>query len=319
MSDSAQPTAGPDEKGFDLIDLVTPVCSKAALEILGAVAPQAKRGLSVAIGDIFGGLIGDRIHYWRRRNLVDLLEVTAKHIREKGVDLANARVLPEGELYAIFNGASKADQPDVQRMWASLLASSLDPNGDHSETRKFAATLEQLNGSEARMLAFLAYADGWEREFRMFRKLRNPILDSDGTREVESRLEAHLELLKLKFSDTCGDQSKDNLRSIANLQRLGCASRNFEVANAADVLESIEIMEVSRPRNDLYMVKAADFERLIDDILVHIAVASGQHGTYEDKGLIDIGSSYRPVVYALTDYGSNLVRVCGARIVGVET
>lgn len=310
MGDPLEPREVPNEEGHDLIDLVAPVVSKAALQVLSAVAPSAKRGLINTVGDIFGGLIGDRIHYWRQRNLVDTLEVTARHIQEKGVDLAKARSLPEGELYAIFDGASKADEPDIRKMWASLLATSLDPTKDHVEIRKYAATLEQLNGSEARLLAFLDYASEWEEEFRALRKLRDPILDPDGTRDVDSRLDAHLNSLRLNYEATRGTNAPDDLQTIANLQRLGCAARNLEVGNAVDVLESVEILDAPRPRGDLYMVKAADFERLIDDILVHVAVASGQHSTYEDKSIIDTASNYRPVTYALTDYEKNLMRAC---------
>ena len=194
-------------------------------------------------------------------------------------------------------------------MLASLLAFSLDPNGDHSEVPKYARTIEQLSGAEARLLKFLGYASRWKIRFRKLRKLRNPVKDPEGTRQFDSDIIDHLSLLQRKLSDMLGDQSKDHLRWIGNLQRLGCAARDFEVANAGDILEEIEVPRSSR-QGYIYAVKAGEFEKLIDDIVVQIAILSGQHETYGDSAIIDPGSSYRPVAYVLTDYGENLVRTC---------
>lgn len=135
------------DKNFDLPNLPSKAAADVALAAIGGTS-DGVRGTAV---DVWGGLVGDRIKEWRKRNLVNSLEKTAVHLSEKGVDLAKARHLPEGELYRIFEGSSKAEEPSLNEMWARLLASSMDPNNAIKADEALTKILEQLAPNDAKL------------------------------------------------------------------------------------------------------------------------------------------------------------------------
>lgn len=130
-------------------------------EIEAAAARVAERAMNAAVdgfggffGDVFGGLVGDGIKQWRNRNLVSCLAKTKSHLDELGIPLANAKALPMGDMYAIFEGMSKQDDPHLTEMWASLLATAMNPDRTAALDPTFPKILEQLSGVDAVILRF---------------------------------------------------------------------------------------------------------------------------------------------------------------------
>lgn len=96
--------------------------SQAAIQVAMAASDGFSSGLKGTVQDVWGGLIGDRVRQWRQRNLIVVLEKTADFLKAKGIDLNNARALPDGALYLLFESSSKVEEPDLQNLWANLLA-----------------------------------------------------------------------------------------------------------------------------------------------------------------------------------------------------
>lgn len=146
----------------------------AASKILEATLGKTADGLGDTITTVWGGLIGDRLNEWRTRNLVSSLEKTAKILDAKGINLADCCALPNGEMYSIFEGASKQDDPDLQKLWASLLANSMNPNGTEFRN-ELTSTLENLEPADARFFTFIAKVERFEEDH----KQRMPIVPND--------------------------------------------------------------------------------------------------------------------------------------------
>lgn len=106
-------------------------------------------GIGGFVADIFGGVVGDGIKQWRTRRLIDVLFKTKEHLESKGIRLENTRALPQGELFAIFEGASKQVDPDLATMWAALLANAMNPESDIDIDPQAIRLLENLSGLDA--------------------------------------------------------------------------------------------------------------------------------------------------------------------------
>lgn len=126
-----------------------------ALQLLQAASGGLKHGVSATVGDVWGGLVGDRVAEWRRRNLLKIADRTTGYLRDRGVSKSDARALPNGELYFLFEGASKADEPKLQELWARLLACRLDPDAEKQSFDIFSKIIGSLSVIEAALLTFL--------------------------------------------------------------------------------------------------------------------------------------------------------------------
>ena len=51
---------------------------------------------------------------------------TVAYLDKMGIPLDKAKVLPMGEVYALFESASKEEDEDVSDLWARLLANSMN-------------------------------------------------------------------------------------------------------------------------------------------------------------------------------------------------
>jgi len=88
--------------------------------------------------------------------------------------------LPNGLRYRILDNATKADDPLLQDMWASLLASSADES--NLVQKKYITLLDQMTGDDARVLCFIYCAQNpsgkyqkANREVELLKKYGDPI------------------------------------------------------------------------------------------------------------------------------------------------
>jgi hypothetical protein len=130
--------------------------SKQAVETLVAMTGGVRQSIGDSIVDVYQALAGDRIRQWRMRCLITNLEKTARFMKERGIRPQDARPLPDGELYSMFEGLSKTEDDAVSSLWASLLVSALDPNTTTSATKHLTSVLERMTGRDALLFGIIA-------------------------------------------------------------------------------------------------------------------------------------------------------------------
>ncbi len=211
-------------------------------EIEAAAARVAERamndtwgGFAAFSGDIFGGLVGDRIKQWRTRNLVDVLAKTRDHLAKHGVSIENAKALPMGEVYAIFEGASKTDDVDLSDMWAALLSNEMNPDNKTSVDPSFRRLLNELSGLDARIMHYLKCHENLSTARQ---SKRDEVLKPNGVALSSEEKENPCTVEKLHFikveterkqnaarEEIASHYSTDNISySVSNLVRLGLIS-----------------------------------------------------------------------------------------------
>ena len=111
-----------------------------------------------AIQQISGGavkelnmVLGQNVAYWRFINLLKIAIKARDLLKEKGI---NPQQLPPQlrDIVPILEHASMEDDHNLQRMWASLLASYATPDFSEGLQPKFHEILRQLSPSEATIL-----------------------------------------------------------------------------------------------------------------------------------------------------------------------
>ncbi len=135
-----------------LIDVLP---SKAAADVAMAVAGGASEGIRGTVGDVWGGIIGDRVRQWRQRNLVETLERTAIFLEEKGIDLKDAKALSDGAVYQIFENASKCEDESLQEMWAGLLAREMTEPITAAKLQTMSKILSEMSSGDAVLLKLM--------------------------------------------------------------------------------------------------------------------------------------------------------------------
>ncbi|MGV1751521.1 Abi-alpha family protein [Agrobacterium sp. CG674] len=189
-------------------------------------------GFAAFSGDVFGGLVGDRIKQWRTRNLIDVLAKTRDHLAKHGVSIENAKTLPMGEVYAIFEGASKTDDVDLSDMWAALLSNEMNPSNKTSVDPSFQRILSELSGLDARIMHYLKRHENLSEERQ---SKRDEVLKPKGvalSNEEKERLDIveKLNFIKVEYEgkqkaardEIVSHYSTDNISySVSSLVRLG--------------------------------------------------------------------------------------------------
>lgn len=143
---------------------------KAAAKIVDVVVGASAEGTATTLGNIFGGIVGDRIRDWRTRNLIRMAADMARLFQEMDIPLSRAKSLPMGDVYALFDGASKQDNEALSELWSNLLCSAMLENTEITETRAFVQVLEQLTPIDAKILELLRFGDEYDRQLGLILK-----------------------------------------------------------------------------------------------------------------------------------------------------
>ena len=97
--------------------------------------------------DVLGVAGGDWLHHQRRRNLMALEANTEAERRRRNAGPANepsaSVVMP------LLLGAADEGRPELQALWASLLASAMEPDGGRRVRRAFFETLRAMEPDDA--------------------------------------------------------------------------------------------------------------------------------------------------------------------------
>ena len=149
-----------DGKGFSLPG---EAIEREAAKVLGRLTGDAADGLSATMGNVFGGLVGDRIREWRTRNLLTICRETALRLKAQGVDLDKVKDLPMGQVYMIFKTASEVEDRDLRGLWAVLLSFELSSDKNQAKAQVFQEVLKGISPIDAKVLNLLytwhLYAD----------------------------------------------------------------------------------------------------------------------------------------------------------------
>lgn len=291
-------------------------------EIEAAAARVAERalnetwsGASGFLGDVFGGLVGDRVKQWRMRNLVDTLAKTKGHLESKGVNINAAKSLPMGELFVIFEGASKTDDFDLSTMWAALLSNGMNPKEDTFIDPSFPRLLASLSGLDARILKYVAdYEDLSATYSTEAEALWASVVtwDSSDPKFVEAK-DAHNRLMetltestaKLEASLNDGTSTEHLSYSLSNLLRLGL------LLEPQDGQPYSNLLKVEFDRDFNVKVNARGLERVLDSLK-----GSARLGYEIDKELLEVSkedrfmSRIRKPAYMLSGYAKRFLNAC---------
>ncbi|WP_299864346.1 Abi-alpha family protein [uncultured Hoeflea sp.] len=194
---------------------------QAVAEVVEAALGNTVEGASQLVGNIFGGLIGDRIREWRTRNLLDCLKHTSDKLKAMKIDPSQASALPNGELYRLFDGASKAESVKLREFWAGLIANQMK-NDREEVDRELLTIIENLSPNDASVLEYIFAKDFME--YQCLHLLLSSVYIDDSLKEKFS---------PDKIRDWASDQEiiirdKSNLdssiinKSLKYLSKIGC-------------------------------------------------------------------------------------------------
>lgn len=111
------------------------------------VSGEAMSAPASSLGDAWHALIGDRVSHWRLRNAMKLQEATNAEAKRLGLKLNTARI-PERYAFAWFEEATKQDEPEIQVLFARLLARAAAGDNE-AEDRRLIPILSQLTPTDA--------------------------------------------------------------------------------------------------------------------------------------------------------------------------
>lgn len=303
-----------DSNGSEIVLLKSEI-EAAAARVAERALNETWTGTSGFIGDVFGGLLGDRVKQWRTRNLVDALAKTKDHLEVKGIAIETAKSLPMGELLVIFEGASKTDDFDLASMWSVLLSNGMNPKEDTFIDPSFPRLLSSLSGLDARILKYVAdYEDLFQAYLSKADKLWATLNKWESTdpkfleaKETHDRLVQALtdNIEKLELSLNAGTSKQHLSYSLANLLRLGLLLESKEAVSYGALLR------VDYDRDFNVKINSRNLERVLDDL------RDGNRLGYEtDKELLEVSkedrfmSRIRRPAYALSGYAKRFLNAC---------
>ena len=113
-----------------------------------------KQTLGTIPEDVLGLVGGDWLHQKRKRNLIELEAKTSEILLSMGAgppfEPSPSVVVP------LLIGAADESRPELQDLWAALLASALQPDGGSRVRRAFFETLKAMEPDDARLFRALA-------------------------------------------------------------------------------------------------------------------------------------------------------------------
>lgn len=290
---------------------------QAAAELLTTALGAPAGETSSMIGDVIG-LLGDRIKVYRAENRVYCLFSARERLRKKGVTLAQAKRLSEGEVYDLLDGMSGADTPRIREMWAGLMANAMDPSNDVSADKGYISVLEALSSNDAKIMEFLSahlrytiWATTQEEKLRQEHHMAasDSELEAHKNNQISTRLSAKekYQRLKVLFVKLGIEDIQSDKISLLNLRRLGIIETigtdngfqgaHFDRSGELKALAAITDQIAKRVKAIERVVSATD-NNVIDVVITN-------------SGAFDVRIKFTP-------FGEQFVAVCGLLITDVQ-
>lgn len=297
-----------------------------------ALLAQAGKGVLGEVqktsGDLVRYLLGNRVSEWQTTNLINMAGKTAEKFRERGIDISQAKALPNSELYALFQGASVTDDGDLLEMWSELLASGMAPDTEEGAPIALSSVLSSMDGNDARLFHAFVKASDALLELSRFQneldKVHRRDFPSYGPRDEEKTKRSHdssaqnrkildekLVEISRDFGEAVSPQNIGFEHSKANLCRLGLIRKDF----SAQLREASWIQETIGAR-DLHTWATHEIRKLKEKIsklhLQTLPTVLASSSEPETGPLVSFQIQV-PAKYRLTHLGNRLASACNLR------
>ena len=111
-----------------------------------------------AISDAWAMVLGDRFAIWRVRNAANLQIKLNAELKRLGLSLNQSKI-PERYAFAWFEEATKHDDPEIQKLFARLLAKASSGDDDASDCRNL-EILARFTPMDAKVLEIVFRREG---------------------------------------------------------------------------------------------------------------------------------------------------------------
>lgn len=108
------------------------------------------RDVGKPVSSAYGLLIGDQVEAWRERNLDALTRRTKAILKER--NLAETAATAEQIAIPLLAAAQGDPRPEMQELWATLLANAMDPERRNEVRQEFVVVLKALHPTDAIVL-----------------------------------------------------------------------------------------------------------------------------------------------------------------------
>ncbi len=99
------------------------------------------------------GIVADRIRFFRLKNFAILHENTRRILREKGyTEDTNTRVVLPKVGVPLIESATLEEDPELQVLWAQMLANAMDPDSEVDVKLRHVALLREMEPLDVRIL-----------------------------------------------------------------------------------------------------------------------------------------------------------------------
>jgi hypothetical protein len=137
--------------------IVDPVTSAIVAKATSDISETAKEGgksflhaVLAPPGEALGGLFADKVNERRHANLIKIAARAQERLKAAG---ATPKQVPLSIIHPALEAASLEEDPDLQGMWATLLASAADPTNERAEAiRSYLSVLRDLTPNEVKFL-----------------------------------------------------------------------------------------------------------------------------------------------------------------------
>ncbi|MBB3941766.1 hypothetical protein GGR39_003447 [Novosphingobium fluoreni] len=205
---------------------IVPIVAKKADEL------SKPLGSAVAgtLADAWHAILGDKVVAWRLKNAAKVSEKLEKEVAERGLTLKTA-ALPESYAYRWFEKASEEDEPELQALFAKLLANAASGN-EAALQRQNIDLVSRLTPDAASLLSQVAskYRDARER----LAHHKYP------TRDISA---------EIYFAD--GDIEEQHEVATAILLSLGILRSSIELVDRSTMFSMSWKSSVSQPRSSI--------------------------------------------------------------------
>lgn len=126
--------------------------ANSALNVLEAEAKSFLEALIVDPARALGGLFADKINAIRHERMIKILLSAKEQLRAAGL---TAQQVPLKIIHPLLESGSLESEPDLQALWANLLANAADPREKDAIRTAFISIMKELTSRDARFLEVL--------------------------------------------------------------------------------------------------------------------------------------------------------------------
>src|SRR5438067_914766 len=131
---------------------MNPLATKTAMALAETGKEEAKGFLKTVLrapGEALGGLLADAINERRHANLIKIAGRAQERLSSASV---SAKEVPLSIIHPAIEAASLEEDPDLQEIWANLLANAADPRAEQPMPPSFPTILRELSARDVKFL-----------------------------------------------------------------------------------------------------------------------------------------------------------------------